>query len=80
MPLSEEERRERNRIASAQYRARKKARAAKNDPKAINQLKKDNRNRLFSSAKSFIRNHATKAQISELRDVMAERINRLNKK
>lgn len=80
MVLTEEEKRERHRLASKRYRERQKKKVKQGDKKAIKQKQKETNDRLYASAKSFIRNHANKKQISSLRDEMAARVKVLNEK
>lgn len=78
--LSEQEKREKRKIYNRTYRERLKKRAAVGDKKAQKQLKKSNRGAAFASVKSYIRKHSTRTEISELRDVIAERVKKLNNK
>ena len=78
--LSEQEKKERRKIYNRTYRELLKKRALAGDKKAQKQLKKSNRGATFASVKSYVRKHATKIEISELRDVIAERVKTLNKK
>ena len=70
--LTEEEKKERNRLAAKRYRDRLKEKA-KSDPKAQKQAEKANYKRRLSSAASFIRNNIKKSDISYIRDILAER-------
>ena len=78
--LRKQEKKERRKIYNRTYRERLKKRALAGDKKAQKQLKKSNRGAAFASVKSYVRKHATKIEISELRDVIAERVKTLNKK
>ena len=78
--LSEQEKKERRKIYNRTYRERLKRRALAGDKKAQKQLKKSNRGATFAAVKSYVRNHANRIEISELRDVIAERVKTLNKK
>ncbi|QNQ83769.1 hypothetical protein FP435_04590 [Lactobacillus sp. PV037] len=77
--LSEEEKKERHRLAAKRYRERLKEKA-KSDPKAQKQVDKDKYNRLKGSAVSFIRNYIKKSDISYIREELAERQKELREK
>lgn len=78
--LSEQEKKEKRKLYNRTYRERLKKRAAAGDEKAQKQLKKSNRGATFAAVKSYVRKHATRMEISELRDVIAERVKTFNKK
>lgn len=80
METKQERTRRLNREAAARYRARKKAAAEKGDESAKKQREKDRLHKYYATTKMFIKKHADKSQISELRDLMAERVKQLNKK
>lgn len=80
MVLTEEEKREHHRIANKKYRERLKKKAQSGDIKAVQFKEKTNKKRSFASAKAYIRNHATKKELSEIRDIIAERVKVLNEK
>lgn len=73
MPLSEEEKRKRNREAAKRYRERLK----KQNPE---QAKKTAYRRRFGSAKSFILNYAKDPELEELREMIAERRKKMREK
>lgn len=58
------------------YRERLKARAANGDAKALEQLNKkpSTEKQGFSRAKTFIRLHATSAQLKELQKLIVKRL------
>lgn len=62
------------------YRKKLKKKAAAGSAKAQNSLKKESRGGSFRSAKSYILKSATKKELSELRDVIAERVKILKQK
>lgn len=71
MTLSEIEKKERNKLAVRRYRARKRKELKKGDKKAIELANRNKYNTLKSHAKQFIK-IATKRDLLELRDKMAE--------
>lgn len=80
MALTEEEKRERHRLASRLYRERQKKKAKEGDEKAKKQQEKAKHQRAYSAATSFIRNKANKKELGEMRDLIAERHKQLMKK
>lgn len=80
MVLTEEEKRKRHNTQQKQSRDNLTERAKHGDKKAQKQLNKERRSRAFSACKTYIRRHASKQDISEIRDVIAGRIKELNEK
>lgn len=62
-----------------EYRAKNKRKADNGDPEAKEKRKRESKAGGYRSAKSYIKNKATRKDISEFRDLMAERIKFLNK-
>lgn len=80
MVLTDEEKKERHRLASKRYRERQKKKAKEGDKKAKIQEEKAKHQRAYSAATSFIRNKANKKELGEMRDLIAERHKSLMKK
>lgn len=79
METKEERTRRRNREAARRYRQRLWGKIRKGDSEAIKQQEKNNNSKSFAAAKSFIKLHANRRQISEISEVIAARIKELNK-
>ena len=62
------------------WRAKRAKKAAAGDPDAIKAKEKESRGGSFRSAKSFILKSATRRELSELRDAIAQRVKVLAKK
>lgn len=62
------------------WRAKRAKKAAAGDPDAIKSKEKESRGGSFRSAKSFILKSATRRELSELRDAIAQRVKVLAKK
>ena len=80
MVLTEEEKRERHRLANKRYRERQKKKVKEGDKRAKLQDEKAKHQRAYSAATSFIRNKANKMELSEMRELIAERHKRLMNK
>lgn len=80
MVLTDDEKRERHRLASKRYRERQKKKAAAGNKQAIKQQEKAKNSRAYSAATSYIRNKATLLQLGEMRDLIAERHKKLIQK
>ena len=61
-----------------EYRAKNRKKADSGDPEAKKRKEPESKAGGYRSAKSYIKNKATRKDISEFRDLMAERIKFLN--
>ena len=80
MTLTEEEKRERHRLANKRYRERQKKKVKEGDKKAKLQDEKAKHQRAYSAATSFIRNKANKSELNKMRELIAERHKKLMNK
>lgn len=80
MVLSEEEKKRRHREAQRRYNARRIKKRLAGDKKELEQYERDKANSMYGNVKSYISEQATKAQLLEFRDLIAERQKRLSKK
>ena len=84
MVLSEEEKKRRHREAQRRYNARRIKKRLAGDKKELEQYERDKANSMYGNVKSYIRDRkskqATKAQLLEFRDLIAERQKKLSKK
>ena len=79
MVLTEEEKRERNRLAVKKYREKIKKQAKAGTPEATKQVERTKYNTLFSHARNFISKQAKRKDLPLLRELIAERQKALNK-
>ncbi|MCZ3947174.1 hypothetical protein L2475_02175 [Lactobacillus gasseri] len=80
MALSEEEKKIRHREAQRRYNAKRTKKRQEGDKKELEQYERDKKNSMYGNVKSYIRDKATKAQLLEFRDLIAERQKKLSKK
>ena len=80
MALTEEEKRERHRLANKRYYQKQKEKAKKGDGAATKQAERNKYNTSFSHARNFISKQAKKKDLPVLRDLIAIRQKELNKK
>lgn len=73
MVLTEEEKRERNRLAVKKYREKIKKQAKAGTPEATKQAERTKYNTYFSHARNFISKQAKKKDLPILRDLIAQR-------
>ena len=79
MVLTEEEKRERNRLAVRKYREKIKKQAKEGTPEATKQAERTKYNTYFSHARNFISKQAKRKDLPLLRELIAERQKALNK-
>ena len=79
MVLTEEEKRERNRLAVKKYREKIKKQAKAGTPEATKQAERTKYNTYFSHARNFISMQAKRKDLPLLRELIAERQKALNK-
>lgn len=79
MVLTEEEKRERNRLAVKKYREKIKKQAKAGTPEATKQAERTKYNTYFSHARNFISKQAKRKDLPLLRELIAERQKALNK-
>lgn len=79
MVLTEEEKRERNRLAVKKYREKIKKQAKAGTPEATKQAERTKYNTYFSHARNFISKQAKRKDLPLLRELIAERQKSLNK-
>ena len=79
MVLSEEEKKERHRLANKRYYERQKMKAKQGNSKAAKQKERNEYKTYYSHTKQFILKRAKKIDLPKLRDMIATRQKELNK-
>ena len=79
MVLSEEEKKERHRLANKKYYEKQKMKAKQGNTKAAKQKERTKYKTYFSHTRQFILNKAKKSDLPLLRDMIATRQKELNK-
>lgn len=77
---TEDERKRQNVKNQNNYLHNLDVKAAAGDKKAQKQINKNRRNKYLSTAKNFIKKHATLEEVSIFRDLLAERVKELRNK